>query len=79
MKMNRDHYNRLTNAVNQVITDHPNALQEYKDKGLSMMRYRWDLYHMACSKDNYNLANEIYQYCNDDNIDTVLRKITNTN
>lgn len=78
MKMHPDHFEQLSKAVNQVIHDNPDALQNYKNGGLSMMRYRWDMYHLACWVDKYHLANQLYQYCNDENIDTALRKITNT-
>lgn len=80
MKMKQDHYNQLASMIHQAIEESRGAfvVQEYQNKGISMMRYRWDLYHVACSKDSYRLANELYQYCNDDNIDTALRNITNT-
>jgi len=77
MKMTKNHYTALQELINQVINHHPTILQEYQNRNLSMMRYRWDLYH-AATIHNRELTHEIYQYLDDNNIDTALRSITNT-
>lgn len=78
MKMQPAHFEQLSKMVGKVIDAHPTALKEYQDQGLSMECYRWYLYHLACFADQYKLANQLYQYCNDDHIDTALRQITHT-
>jgi hypothetical protein len=78
MKMTNEHYNRLKILVEQTLSMNPNALQSYKDKNLTMMRYRWDLYHTATFKDR-DLTSDLYKYLNDNNIDTALKAITGTN
>lgn len=40
------------------------------------MRIRWDIFHLVCARDNYSLARQLWEYLNDDNIDSALRKIT---
>lgn len=74
MKIQADHVEFIKNSINDFNT--PEALKYYRDQGLSDRRYRWDLlYKAGLSK---WLCDNIYQYANDDHIDTVLRKLTNT-
>ena len=40
-------------------------------------RYRWTVYHMATDKIP-TVRNQLYQYLDDNHIDTALRKITET-
>jgi hypothetical protein len=77
MKMTKDHYNRLKELVDNVITVNPELKQLYHDKNLSMMRYRWDLYHHA-THDDRKLTDNLYKYLDDNNIDTALKSITDT-
>ena len=77
MKITKDHYNRLQTLINNVIIANPGSKQLYQDKNLSMMRYRWDLYHNATSQDR-PLTSELYKYLDDNNIDTALKAITDT-
>jgi hypothetical protein len=44
--------------------------EEYRSKGYSSMRYRWDWFWRS----NFN-PSKLYKYLNDDNIDTALRKL----
>jgi len=74
MKITKDHYEIIENAINKVIMDNPCAYDDYQKKGLSDMRYRWDC--LWAAKLNDFIRDIIYQYANDNNIDTVLRKIT---
>jgi len=78
MKMSKNHYNKLESMINEILNNNSGILEKYKNAKMSMMRYRWDLYHTANHKDNSSLFHELYEYLNDDNIDTALKKITNT-
>jgi len=53
----------------------PNWL-EYQAAGLSAKRYRWDCVWAIPSDARNSWFNKVYQYANDDHIDTALRKIT---
>lgn len=77
MKMTKDHYTRLESLVKNVIASNPGSKQLYQDKNLSMMRYRWDLYHVVTTQDR-SLTIELYKYLDDNNIDTALKAITET-
>lgn len=78
MKITKDHYNRLKSLVESAMNANPGSKQTYQDKNLSMMRYRWDLYYTATLLDR-PLTHELYQYLDDNNIDTALKAITQTN
>jgi hypothetical protein len=67
MKIRSTDYNKLKSKVNNLINAHP---QIDVNKGLSSMRYRWDIYHAAKAYDP-----RLYDYLNDDNIDTALKSI----
>lgn len=52
-------------------------LENYLAAGMTARRYRWDLsYWTGLSK---WICENVYQYANDDHVDTALRKITGTN
>lgn len=38
-------------------------------------RFRWDMFHRAMKTDKFQLQDELYEYLNDDHIDTALKKI----
>ncbi len=89
MEITPKHYAMLESGINAVIARHPNAHAEYTKACLSDMRYRWDVLHASkvVVGEQHNAwahagKDEIYiplrDYCNDDNIDTALRKITGT-
>lgn len=74
MKMKPEHYRELLHHVGPVMRAKP-----YNNEH-SPMRWRWDSLHFA--NDTIRRAdelwlsdwwNEIYAYCNDENIDTALR------
>lgn len=52
------------------------TLPEYKAKGLSDKRWRWDLAYRAGL--SQWLCDNVCPYANDDHIDTALRSITGT-
>ncbi len=83
MKMTKEHYRALESAMGEVVERIP--FSEYKKKGLSPMRYRWDMLRL-CREVNCGavyapmnfVTTVLYRYLNDDHIDTALRRITGT-
>jgi hypothetical protein len=71
--MKSDHFEELKTAIETVIHNNPDMYKSYIERGLSNMRYRWDL--LWASKFD---VGKWYYYLNDTHIDTALRKITNT-
>ena len=57
-------------------------LMDYRKRGLSDMRYRWDCLYASGLKigDGAGMPGDLnlYAYCDDTHIDTALRRITNT-
>ena len=79
MKIQPEHYLKLKGKVFAYLDKHPEV---DPNKGLTSMRYRWDIFwastdHNVKSGDEtrYTLMNEMYKYMNDDNIDTALKAI----
>ena len=80
MKMKKEHFETLEKSIKEMLS-HYDGKEVYMKKGLSMMRYRWDLFwHVSERKmlPEYFVSETLYSYLNDDHIDTALRKITNT-
>lgn len=77
MKITPQHYKRLEIAVKEVLKDNPTYLKDCEALGdkISPMLVRWNLFHMLSDKDQYALARELWEYCNDDHIDTALKRI----
>lgn len=85
--MKQKHYNILKEEMQRVIAKYPTSHKDYQEKGLSDERWRWDLLEasriLLLNEHNCHGRFEIvelpvYDYLNDDHIDTALRKITNT-
>jgi hypothetical protein len=76
MKMTKEHYGVLEEAIREVINKYPDMQQAYKEQGFSSMRYRWDLYHSINRSRSFKI--ELYTYLNDNHIDTALKRITGT-
>lgn len=75
MKMTAEHYAILKNAVESSPV-YPQLL-DYRERGLSDMRYRWDcVWSVRSSLKEW--FDDVYQYANYNHIDTALRKITET-
>ena len=77
MKMTQEDFNTLKGFIQPLHTQE--RYQEYKSKGLTDMRYRWDL--LWSSKPNWPNIHwlvDTFKELNDSHIDTALRKITNT-
>lgn len=81
MKMKPEHYETLQVAVQKVLDTYPGALAEYRRKGFSDKRFRWDALYACGLKIGDGVGTEglpLYAYLNDDHIDSALRKITGT-
>ena len=81
MKITDQDYKHLTELINQFLSgkQEQDIKKLYQEKNLSMIRYRWDLYHAAVDYNkNHDFVNSLYNYLDDNNIDSALRKITNT-
>lgn len=80
MKMQQQHYDRLKQLIEQVLKDSSHTMQElrewYEKKGQTAQRFRWDLLWAIPQVNRQPWFDEVYQYLNDDHIDTALRKIT---
>ena len=81
MKMTRNDYQRLSKMIIDVLENNQGTQVIYKDKGLSDMRFRWDVYHHVIDNaqregriDDCTFFSGLY-YLNDDNIDTALKSI----
>lgn len=70
MKITKQDYD---NMKIKIATVHTNDIQQlYKDKQFSDRRYRWDCFHATKC-----YTKELYDYLNDDHIDTALKNIIN--
>ena len=73
MKMSKEHYATLKEAVIKADTDYP-YLREMAARGdISAKQFRWDLLYFSRSSDW--ICRNLYPYLDDTHIDTALRKI----
>ncbi len=80
MKMKPEHYATLEKAIKEVLPSRP-TLEQYKAKGLTEMRYRWDALHYATidgKRSTVFICDTLYKYLNDNHIDTALKAIMGT-
>lgn len=69
-----EHVEHIKNSIAEFNT--PASLGHYRREGLSDKRFRWDLtYRAGLTK---WICDNIYPYANDDHLDSVLRRLTNT-
>ena len=77
MKITTDDYGELKRKIYRYLNEHPEVMtkhkQLYKSKGLSDMRFRWDVFHAAKA-----YSGKLYNYLNDNHIDTALKSIIAT-
>ncbi len=77
MKMKPEHYDALLVAIRNLFATSQHSFTEfresYRKEGLSDERFRWDLLH-----DSRFGTTQLYQYLNDQHIDTALRRIVAT-
>lgn len=84
--MTTEHYDTLEQAIRRVQAEYTEmTIQSYRERDLTMMRYRWDLLAKACDDDFIKLGNgagvsgiPLYSYLDECHIDTALRRITGT-
>jgi len=76
MKMIQEHYDFLEKSINDTGENTKDMMKKYKNYRLSMATFRWDLLWKANISQFINKT--LYLYLKDDQIDTALRKITNT-
>lgn len=78
LKIKPEHYEKLRVACEDVLAKHPNARAEYAAKGLSPMRFRWDVLYgtrIEGLTGNEWLCRTLYPYMNDEHMDSALRRI----
>lgn len=75
MKMSNEMFERMKKDIDSLLDKHPNASQEYKDAGLSHMRFRWDCYWAIFEPDGWIYKKTREEDLTDDHIDTALRRI----
>ena len=75
MKLNDAHISALRKALKPFLNVETEEV--YREAGMSDKRYRWDAFWSACrhTPSLNDVVREIYQYANDDHIDTVLRML----
>lgn len=74
MKMKPEDFAELKRRVEAAVAAQPAILiEDYRNGGMSHMRYRWDMLWHTKSTDF--VCNTLYRYLNDDHIDTALRAI----
>ena len=76
MKIKPEHYERLQGAILLCSNQIP-PLDAYLASGNTARRWRWDLLWTA-TRNTPELMRGIYDYANDEHIDTALRRITTT-
>lgn len=78
MKIKPEHQQQLMHAIYRSMQG-METLEEYKAHGLTAKRWRWDLLWRA-QRVGYLperfIEDVLYTYCNDEHIDTALRRCT---
>ncbi len=76
MKIKSEDYDKLDDAIRALFakgkTTPAEMLKEYREKGLSAKRVRWDCLYLS---DGNRQVRELYRYLADSHIDTALRRI----
>jgi hypothetical protein len=76
MKISKEHFEHIKQEIEKVVNQIPELEKQYIDAGYTYKRFRWDMLHRA--KLSPWICDNLYRYgCNDEHIDTVLRKIFN--
>jgi hypothetical protein len=78
MKITPAHFAQLQSLIEPLDTIERRA--EYKAKGLTDKRYRWDLTYFSGNANNSEsctrfICDTLYSYMNDSHVDTALRSI----
>ncbi len=70
LKIKPEDYAKMKTAIELVLKKHPDAYNQYKQHGLTDMRYNWDMLRAS----GYNTVG-LYTYLNDSHINAALAKI----
>jgi len=73
MKMTQKDYNKLKIEITKYVSD-KNIIMNNRD---NTERLRWDLIHFMVDDKRYSII-PLYDYLNDNHIDTALKSIVNT-
>jgi len=73
MKIKQEHFKYIEAKIGIFLTANSMLKKEYNERGLSAMRFRWDVLRFA-DLTNF-LCDILYNYLDDNHIDTALRKI----
>lgn len=74
MKMKKEHFDYIAEKIGAL--DTPALRAAYRDAGLSLKRYQWDITYQV-GLTTY-ICDELYQYLNDEHIQTALNRIIPT-
>lgn len=78
MKIKSEHYTKLKHMLDEVVPENfKDHINIYLDKNLSLKRFRWDMLSKTDSQELNSWLNEVYDYADDNHIDTVLLKYFN--
>jgi len=75
MRIQQADYEMLKSAIRGVLNQYPSAKEEYKGRGLTINRFRWDVFAKANTINGFLLSRKLYIYLNDSHIQTALRRI----
>lgn len=85
MKMKAEHYEQLVDMLAQVAEKYGwvgtvEGVRAFGDSyrdyyRVPLERARWNILHLVPNESRSKWCNEVYEYLNDENIDTALRKI----
>ena len=83
MKMTTQHFTTLKRSIDKVIADNPSIRYDYIAGDFPRAdlvndldkRFRWDMFHFSKRYWSGLTVNDLYEYINDVNIDTALRRI----
>ncbi len=81
MKINKKDFDALESAIRDAIEVKPSAVKQYKDAGLTLNRFAWDLFHYTDryvtddKGDKRMFSTLLYEYLNDAHIQTALKRI----
>ena len=76
MKMTKEHYAEICEALDKLNEEYSlkDAEAKYMEAGLTPKRFRWDAMYAISRKAGPVRFDPLYEYLNDDHIDTALRK-----
>lgn len=78
LKMRPEHYSQLKTALDECKETWYGKHTQYRVKGLTPKRYRWDALHVSRLRAGSTFGSptgwNVYDYLNDENIDSALRQ-----